>query len=340
MNKEIHKRIKAKQFSPVYVLYGKETYFIDETIQLLIKHVLNEEERDFNLSVYDLEEVSIDLAIEDAQTLPFFGDKRVVIVKNAFFLTGAKDKMKIDHNIQLLEEYITSPSPSAILIMVVDAEKLDERKKITKLIKKEAELFEAVMSDERSLVLWIQSEAKHLKVTITDDAIGLLIQYVRGTVTLLVQELNKMAMYVGEGGAITEEIVKLLSSRTIEDNIFELIDCVLSQKVSKAMEIYHDLLKLNEEPVKILSLLASQFRLLYQVKELSKQGYSQQQIANHLKIHPYRIKLASQKVTQFSHEYLLKSLNELAEMDYQIKSGQYEKKLALELFILKQHQLK
>ncbi|MBM7660770.1 DNA polymerase-3 subunit delta [Bacillus mesophilus] len=338
MNIDIHKKIKAKNFAPLYLLYGKETYFIDETIQLLIKHVLNDEERDFNLSVYDLEESPIDLAIEDAQTLPFFGDKRVVIVKNAFFLTGLKEKTKIDHNIQLLEEYIHSPSPTAIFILVVDAEKLDERKKITKLFKKEASLFEATMSDEKSLISWMQSEVKHLQVNITDDAVGLLLQYVRGTVTLLVQELNKMAMYVGPGGTITEDIVKLLSSRTIEDNIFELIDCVLSRKVSRALEIYHDLLKLNEEPIKILSLLSSQFRLLYQVKDLSKRGYSQQQIANHIKIHPYRVKLASQKATHYSNEYLLKSLDELAEMDYQIKSGQYEKKLALELFILKQVQ--
>ncbi|WP_456278221.1 DNA polymerase III subunit delta [Bacillus sp. AK128] len=338
MNIDIHKKIKAKKFAPLYVLYGKETYFIDETIQLLIEHILKDEERDFNLSVYDMEETPIDLAIEDAQTLPFFGDKRVVIVKNALFLTGTKDKVKIDHNLQLLEEYISSPSPTAVFVIVVDSEKLDERKKITKLLKKEAEVFEATLTDEKSLVTWIHSEAKQLKVGITDDAMGMLIQYVRGTVTLLVQELHKMALYVGEEGTITPEVVGLLSSRTVEDNIFELIDCVLSQNISKSLEIYHDLLKLNEEPIKILSLLSGQYRLLYQVKDFSRRGYSQQQIANHLKIHPYRVKLASQKATQFSNEYLLQSINALAEMDYQIKSGQQEKRLALELFILKQYQ--
>ncbi|WP_246940523.1 DNA polymerase III subunit delta [Bacillus pinisoli] len=337
MNIDLHKKIKAQKFSSLYLLYGKETYFIDETIQLLVSNVLNDEERDFNLSVYDLEEVPVDAALEDAQTLPFFGDKRVVICKNAVFLTGAKEKSKIDHNLQLLEEYITSPSPNAILIFMVDAEKLDERKKVTKLLKKEAEVFEATMNDEKSLISWIHSEVKQLEVTIEEEAVGILIQYVRGTVTLLVQELHKMAMYVGKNGNITSEVVQLLSSRTIEDNIFELIDCVLSNKVPKAMEIYHDLLKLNEEPIKILSLLSSQFRLLYQVKDLSKRGYGQQQIATHLKIHPYRVKLAAQKATQFSNEYLTTSLNELAEMDYRIKSGQIDKKLAIELFILKQY---
>jgi DNA polymerase-3 subunit delta len=336
MNTEIHKKIKAKQFAPLYVMYGKESYFIDETLHLLVRTVLNDEERDFNLSTYDLEEVPIDIAIEDAQTLPFFGDKRVVIVKNSVFLTGTKDKEKIDHNLQLLEAYIQSPSPTAIFVLVVNAEKLDERKKLTKLLKKEAEVFEATLSDENSLVNWIHSETKQLGVNITDEAVGLLLQYVRGSITLLVQELNKMAMYVGQDGTINDEVVQLLSSRTIEDNIFELIDCVIKKNVSEAMLIFHDLLKLNEEPIKILSLLSSQFRLLYQVKDLSHRGYGQQQIATHLKIHPFRVKLALQKVSQFTNEYLIKSINELAEMDYGIKSGHIDKKLALELFILKQ----
>jgi DNA polymerase-3 subunit delta len=336
MNLEIHKKVKSKQFSPLYLLYGKESYFIDELIQLIISNALNEEERDFNLSTYDLEEVPIDLAIEDAQTLPFFGDKRVVIVKNAWFLTGAKDKDKIDHNIPLFEAYLQSPSPFALFVVVIGSNKLDERKKVSKAIKKEAEVFEASIPDEKALRAWVQNQAKDRQVTITEEATGLLLQYVRNSITLCIQELSKMSTYVGENGTINEETVNLLSSRTIEDNIFELVDCVTQGRVAQAMQIFQDLLKLNEEPIKILALLSSQYRLLFQVKELSHRGYGQQQIATHLKIHPFRVKLAMQKVSQFTGDSLLRSINDLAEMDYQIKTGQIDKKLALELFILKQ----
>ncbi|MBM6619234.1 DNA polymerase III subunit delta [Bacillus suaedaesalsae] len=336
MNLDIHKKVKSKQLSSLYLLYGKESYFIDELTQLIISTTLNDEERDFNLSTYDMEEVSIDLAIEDAQTLPFFGDKRIVIVKNAWFLTGTKDKEKVDHTISLFESYIQSPSPFTIFIVVVNAEKLDDRKKISKLLKKEAEVFEASIPDEKAMVQWLKNQAKEKNVSITDEAILLLLQYVRNSVTLCIQELNKMATYVGEAGSIDIETVRLLSSKTIEDNIFELVDCVTQGKVPEAMVIFQDLLKLNEEPIKILSLLAGQFRLLFQVKELSSKGYGQQQIASHLKIHPFRVKLAMQKVSQFSADSLLKAIHELAEMDYKIKTGQIDKKLAIELFILKQ----
>lgn len=336
MNIDIHKKVKANQLSALYLLYGKESYFIDDLTQLIISNTLNEEERDFNLSTYDLEEVPIDLAIEDAQTLPFFGDKRIVIAKNAWFLTGTKDKEKVDHNLNLFETYIQSPSPFTIFIVVTNAEKLDERKKITKLLKKEAEVFEASIPDEKAMVQWIKAQTKEKQVSITDEAISLLLQYVRNSVTLCIQELNKMATYVGDEGTIDVDIVRLLSSKTIEDNIFELVDCVTQGRVPEAMVIFQDLLKLNEEPIKILSLLAAQFRLLFQVKELSSKGYGQQQIASHLKIHPFRVKLAMQKVSYFKAETLLKAIHELAEMDYKIKTGQIDKKLALELFILKQ----
>ncbi len=337
MIREIHKKIKANQIAPIYLMFGKETYYIDETLRLLLSTVLNDDERDFNLSTYDLEEVPIDVAIEDAQTIPFFGDKRVVIVKNAWFLTGIKEKEKIQHDLEALQAYILSPSPSAILVIIVHADKLDERKKITKLLKKETELIEAKVPDEKGLAEWILAEAKRNDVTITEDAAQLVLQYVRGSITLLVQELGKLSMYVGQKGIINKEVVQLLTSKTIEDNIFELIDCVIQKKVSQAMEIFQDLLKLNEEPIKILSLLSSQIRLLYHVKDMSHRGYGQQQIATILKIHPFRVKLALQKVAQFSNDYLLHSLDELAEMDYRIKTGRIDKKLALELFILKQN---
>ncbi|MFD1736634.1 DNA polymerase III subunit delta [Bacillus salitolerans] len=333
---EIHKKIKAHKFSPVYLLYGKETHFINETITLLLQNVLKEEERDFNSSTYDLEETPLDIALEDAQTIPFFGDKRIIIMKNASFLTGVKEKDKVEHRLELLEKYMASPSPTAIVVIVVYAEKLDERKKLTKLLRKEAEVLEASLSDEKSILQWLENEVNHFDVSITEEASHLLLQYVRNSITLLVHEINKMVMFVGRGGSIDAETVHLLSSKTIEDNIFELIENVMEKKIPEAMHIFQDLLKLNEEPIKIVSLLVSQFRLLYQVKDLSSRGYGQQQIATHLKIHPYRVKLALQKVTGFSFNYLKNNIDELANLDYSMKTGKVDKRLGVELFILKQ----
>ena len=140
---DIWKKISKKQIDPVYLLYGTEAFLINETKQILIDHVLDEEEKDFNLSVYDLEETPIEAALEDAETFPFMGEKRLVILQNPVFLTSEKTKGKVEHNLAKLEEYLSQPAPYSIVVFSAPYEKLDERKKVTKELKRKAEVFEA-----------------------------------------------------------------------------------------------------------------------------------------------------------------------------------------------------
>ena len=95
------------------------------------------------------------------------------------------------------------------------------------------------------------------------------------------------------------------------------------------------MLKINEEPLKIIIILAGQFRIMYQSKQLLKKGYTEKDIASILKIHPYRVKLAIQNARNYDSHILLKYLNDLADIDIGIKTGILNKDLALELFILK-----
>ena len=92
---DIWKKIKQKQIAPIYLLFGTEAFLINETKQLLLNHILTEEEKDFNFSTYDLEETPIEVAIEDAETFPFLGEKKVIFLHNPVFLTAEKTKEKI-----------------------------------------------------------------------------------------------------------------------------------------------------------------------------------------------------------------------------------------------------
>ena len=94
------------------------------------------------------------------------------------------------------------------------------------------------------------------------------------------------------------------------------------------------MLKKNEEPIKILIILANQFRIMYQAKELYQKGFSGNDIASLLNIHPYRIKLALEKTYSYKSETLLKNISLLADLDYDIKVGNKDASLGLELFIL------
>ncbi|WP_078545526.1 DNA polymerase III subunit delta [Litchfieldia alkalitelluris] len=333
MNLEIWKNIKRNNISSTYLLYGTESFLINETKDLLISKVLTEEEKDFNLSVYDLEEVPVEVAIEDAETLPFLGDKRIVLLKNPSFLTS--EKAKVEHNTSKLEEYLNAPAPFSILILIAPYAKLDERKKITKLLKRQAEVLEANTLNEKELITWIRERASLNGVTITDSAISLVLQLSGTHLSMLTQEIDKMSLFVGINGQIDEGVVSSLVPRTIEQNIFSLIENIVQRNLDVALRIFYDLIRNNEEPIKILALLATQFRLLLHVKEFSKKGYGQQQIAGHLKVHPFRVKLAAGQANLFSEEELVGIMSQIAEMDYEMKSGKMDKQLILELFIMR-----
>ncbi|MDQ0161278.1 DNA polymerase III subunit delta [Aeribacillus alveayuensis] len=335
---KIWNELKHKNFKPIYVFYGKETFLLSETVRLLQEHTIPEEERDFNFSMFDMEETEIDTAIEDAETLPFMGEKRVVVIKNPYFLSTEKKKEKVEHHLEKFERYIEEPSPFTILALIAPYEKLDERKKITKLLKKKANVVEMNELSESETIAWMNELARQEDVLIEQSAIDQLFALTSGNLMIISSEMKKLCTYVGKGNTITEEDVKKLVARTLEQNIFELIDYVIQKKKEKALELFYHLLKMNEEPIKILNLMASQFRLLYQVKQLGASGYTQPQIASILKVHPYRVKLAYKQAKMFQDHELTSIIQQLAEADFEMKAGKMDKQLVLELLLMKRFQ--
>ncbi|MED0905452.1 DNA polymerase III subunit delta [Bacillus cereus] len=334
---DIHKKIKKKQFAPLYLLYGTEAYFINETIKLITTETLEEEDREFNVVTYDLEEAYLEDVVEDARTLPFFGDRKVILIKSPLFLTAQKEKL--EQNIKILEEYIGEPSPFSILVFVAPYEKLDERKKITKLLKKTADVVEANTMQVQDVQKWVVSRAEEAHVYIDNTAVSLLLELVGSNVTMLAKEMDKLTLYVGMGGEITSKLVTELVPKSVEQNVFALTEKVVKKDIAGAMQILDGLFTQQEEPIKLLALLVSQFRLLNQVKELQQRGYGQNQIASHIGVHPYRVKLAMNQTKFFSFEELKRVILELAEADYSMKTGKMDKKLVLEFFLMRLNHL-
>lgn len=323
------------KISPVYLLYGTETFLIEEIVQSIINKVLHETELDFNLSTFEMKETPINVAVEEALTLPFIGTNRVVIVKDPIFLTGAKDASKVDHDLKSLETYLANPVKETVFIFVAPYEKLDERKKIVKLLKKEASVLDAKPLNEQEVVKWMMERVKLYEVELTKGAAEKLGQLLGSSLLMISSELEKLSLYVGNGASISEEVVHQLVAKSVEQDVFALIDCVIHKRKKEAFEILYELLRKKEEPIKILALLARQFRNVYQVNELIKRGYSQQKIASTIKLHPYAVKLANQQGRLFDNKTLLTFIDQLADADYQIKSGKMEKHLVLELFLMK-----
>jgi DNA polymerase-3 subunit delta len=162
----------------------------------------------------------------------------------------------------------------------------------------------------------------------------MLLELVGSNVMMLSQEMIKLCLYIGTGGTITRQLVADLVPKSVEQNVFTLVEKVVRKDIAGAMRILDELLVQQEEPIKILALLTGQFRLLYQVKELQQHGYAQNQMASHLGVHPYRVKLAMNQTSSFSFAELKKIISDLADADYDMKTGKMDKRLILEFFIM------
>lgn len=335
---EVKRKIKKGVISPIYTIVGTQTYIEKDIIDSIVAQILSPDELDMNMSIFDMKETPIDVAVEDALTLPFFSDRRVVIVKDAYFLTGQKMDADVDHNLDRLIEYVNGPVYETILIISVPYEKLDERKKVCKLLRKQGEFVDAANLDDKQLFQWIDEQCASYKVAITNEAKTKIVQLTGQNLLLLVNELQKLALSVGEGGTIEGEDVDRFIAKTIEQNIFDLINLLMKKRIDEALYLFAELLKRKEEPIVLVALLARQVRILYQVKQLSQIGYSQKQIATQLKLHPYVVKLSTEQARTFSDKQLLTLLNMLAEVDYEIKSGKKDKRLAVELALMKFYQ--
>ncbi len=305
----------------IYLLYGTKDFQINEEIKKITTN-----QNEMNINKYDLNNDLIKNAIEDAETISMFGDKKTVIVDNANMFTGITSK-----DSEIIEKYLNNININTNLIFIVHNEKLDTRKKITKLIKKVGTVKE--FNEEISPINLVKNLFKNYNIE--NKTINLFLNRIGNNPLIIQNEVNKIKTYKGDDKTITDEDILNLTTKIIEIDIFKLIDYIVKKDKDKALELYYEMLKVNEEPIKIIVILANQFRIMYQSKELLKKGYSEKDIASTLKIHPYRVKLAIQNSRNYTKETLLKYLNDLADIDIGIKTGTLNKDLALELFILK-----
>ena len=305
----------------VYLLYGLKDFQINEEIKNLTKN-----QNDMNISRYDLNNTPLKDAIDDAETYSMFAETKTVIVENASMFTTLTSK-----DSDIVENYLNNINKSTNLIFTAHTEKIDTRKKITKLIKKVGIVKE--FNEEISPLNLTKNLLKDYDIN--EKTINLFLDRVGNNPLIIQNEINKIKIYKNKDKNITDKDIINLTNKNIDIDIFKLIDYIVQKNKEKAIELYYEMLKINEEPIKIIVILANQFRIMYQSKELLKKGYSEKDIASILKIHPYRVKLAIQNSRNYSSKTLLEYLNNLADIDIGIKTGKLNKDLALELFILK-----
>lgn len=315
--------------------YGAVDALIEKKSDEIINHYLDGERDEFNYVKFDLYETSISSAIEEALTLPFLSDKKVVHIKNAYLFTGEKVTNNINQNVDQLIGFIEQYDGETLVVFDVFNEKLDERKKLVKSVKKNARLNKIDQMTEQEIKQWIKSYLNEQYKDIKEDALVEFLELTGIQFNIIKAELDKLVLFIGDEAVINKQDVKDIVSRSLEQNVFLLTEYIQKGQKEKSINLLKDLINMKEEPIKLLALITSNYRLYYQCKILASKHYSEQQIAKTIGVHPYRVKLALRIVRKLSLERLLATIDVCAETDYDLKSSYMDKVLILELFILK-----
>ncbi|MDP4097023.1 DNA polymerase III subunit delta [Paenibacillus sp. P96] len=329
------KAIRKGDIAPVYLLYGTEKYQMKQFADMLQENVIEEEHREFAVIPYDLSDTPLDAVVEEAETVPFLVPKKLVLVRDAGVFTAGKDSGKIEHRLDVLAAYIENPADYSVIVFMVHADKLDERKKIVKQIKSAAVVLAFSPLSSEELLSWVEKRMAERRVTLEEGAATALVRNAGTGLQALAAEIDKLCLFAGEGGTVGVKEIDSLVARSTEQNVFVMVEELANLRMENALSIFYELLKQREEPIKIAALITRQFRIILQVKELAQQSYSQQQMAGQLGLHPYAVKIAGEQARRFRPERLRWILNELAELDYRMKTGAVDKVLGMELFFLK-----
>ena len=312
------------------VIYGEEKLLMEQKLNALKKQYHIKEE-DMNMIVYYANETSLSEIVEDALTPPFFSEFKMIVLKNPYFFTTVKQKEVNETEIKVLMDYLSKDNPSTIFVIYHDVKNFDERKKIVKELRKKVKFFEVDKVDEQKLYQITHQSIKARGASIDDDAIELLLSRSSNNLLEISQEVNKLCLYTKD---IKKEDVDKLVPKKLEDNVFELTKAILNKETGKSIQIYRDLKTNNEEPIKLIVLIANSLRLLYQVKLLDRKGYNDSEIGKILGINPYRLKYIRADGKDYEIGELLSALDDLSQLDVKIKTGQIDRFKGLELFLI------
>ncbi len=308
----------------MYLFYGESFRLIEEEIEKIIKG--NNNVLTMDLSVSTLQDV-----IEEATYVSMFQEQKYIIVRNANFFTSNKSK---EEDIELFLKYIKNPIPLTTIIFTCSS-KVDARKKVYKEFSQKYPVKATDLVNKFDLINKVRDMVFQNKFKIETETIEYILTTCQNNFDLIFNELQKIFLYYETPKKIEKADVYEIISKTLMDNNFKFLDAVVKKDSQLALKILEDLYILKVEPISLLMLLAREYRLMYSVEFLLRNGYRKADIGKKLGLQDWQINKAITNANYYYEEDLKNILKELSNIDYHIKSGQKDRFLELKTLLLK-----
>jgi DNA polymerase III delta subunit len=277
-----------------------------------------------NTSVFSGKDIRPEALIDLAETLPFFAERRVILVENSGFFKKSTEE---------LAAYMAELPETSYFIFA--EEDVDKRGKMYKAVKSKGRVVEMARQDEKTLLYWVAGNVKKEGYKIKEQTARYLLSTTGTDMENLEKELEKLFCYCMGKEEIEVRDIEAICTTQITNKIFEMVEAVAVRNQKKALDYYYDLLALKEPPMRILYLLTRQFKLLLEVKDLAGKRYDKAAIAKTVGLHPFVAGKYMQQCRTFEKKELRSILEDAVDTEEMVKTGRLNDVMSVELFIVK-----
>ena len=311
----IQTAIKENKFQNVYLLFGEERYLKKQYTEKL-KNALAGDDT-MNVHFYEGKDVPVPEIIDLAETMPFLAPRRVIFLSDTgLFKSGGEQ----------LADYLAQPNETTYFVFTESD--VDKRSKLYKTVSTKGCAVEFGTQDENTLKRWVASLLAKEGKKIKESTVILFLSKTGTDMNNIQTELEKLISYC------LDKEVKAICTTRLQDRIFDMIEAVARRQSTTALQLYYDLLALKVTPLQILAMLARQFNLLLQAKELKKRGVADKEIASKIGVPPFVVGKYLSQAKSYKSSELRVALEQCVQADQDFKTGLINDKMAVEMIIL------
>lgn len=324
--RSIDSEIEQQAFKRIYLLFGKEHYLLKDNRERLLKALGVTDRKDMNFTLLSEKDFNVPTLISDSDTLPFFADRRVILVEESGYFKGNKKEK------DRLVKYIPD-IPETTVIVFVESE-VDKRDKLFKAVAKNGTAEEFVIGDQNEMLRWIGGRLSADGIHMRRDAWNEFYLRCGSSMDLMDAEYQKLSAYCWEKKQIEKSDVEAICANASETKIFALSDAISERNAARVFDVYHDMLRQNEKAPGILALIQRQLMQLYDLKLMDKDGVSFADKKKNLGIsYDFIIRKLETYQKRFKEDELRRLLRKAADYEEDFKSGRIEDSIAVELLL-------
>ena len=322
--------VKAGEIGTCYLMEGTEEYIKQQALARLKERILPAGMESMNVT--ELINPETDTLIAAAETLPFLGDKRLVVVRDCDLLTAGR-KQENEDKAQAILEYLPRASPSTCLVFVIKG-KADGRKKLYTYLKKKDAIVDFSPMTDGECVTWIQRTLRSRGKQIDTRTAELLVFTVGRDAAMLRQEMDKLANYAGDRVLLESSDIEAVCTQSLECTVFQMVDAQVAGRYREAFDLLSRMVRAGEDRMMVLSMLLRQYRILFHMRCLMEEGTPKTSYATLLGIPPFAVERTQSQARRYNRESLRTAYDALVNMEQEIKAGKISQEGCAEMAML------